>query len=209
MDYTITRSNRKTLSVSVKDGKVTVRAPKNLTEEKISAFVTKHRLWISRRLEEQSRRFVPDFSDGATIEIAGIPRKIMTGKACLTAEILFLPAAGREKALVSLLKKFTRERMGRITGEIALKYGFRYDRITVTSARTRWGSCNTKGTIAYSFRSAFLPDGIALYLAVHELCHTRFMNHGNAFWELVQSMLPDWKERRKALKIYSWAMKCL
>ncbi len=208
MEYSIVRSDRKTVSLCVRGGKVLVRAPLRLSEEKIAEFVHKHERWIARRIAIQTRP-LPDFSDGTSIELNGIKRRIKTGKTLLTESILYLPAEGRETVLKALMKKLTLERMAALTREIASIYKFRYEKIVITSAHTRWGSCNTKGTIAYTFRSAFLPDSLAVYLAVHELCHTRHMNHGKAFWALVQKILPDYKERRKALKEYSWAMKCL
>ena len=207
MEYTVIRSDRKTLSVSVKDGNVVVRAPRKISEAKIAEFVNKHRLWISRRVKEQSV-LLPDFTDGTTVEVMGKVRTVQTGKTRLTEDVLFLPQNDRERALIALLRELTRERMVFYTEKIAKNCGFRYEKITITSARTRWGSCNAKGTIAYTFRTAFLPDGLAVYLAVHELCHTRHMDHSRAFWEEVGKILPDWKDQRRALRRYEWAMKC-
>ena len=165
MEYTVIRTGRRTLSLSVKGGKVIVHAPQNLSEAKIAEFVKKHGLWISRRIKEQSVA-LPDFSDGTTVEVMGQACVIATGKTGLSAGMLFLPEKDREKALIGLLKRLTRERMGAFTEKIAKRYGFRYEKISITSARTRWGSCSAKGTISYTFRTAFLPDTLAVYLAV-------------------------------------------
>lgn len=209
MEYLVLRSKRKTLSVSVKDGKVIVRAPMTLSAQKIEEFVHKHRLWIARRLKEQAERQALELSDGSRVVLFGIERVIRTGRARLTSETLFLPQENREQALIRILRELTRERMTEFTEKIASRYGFRYEKIRITSARTRWGSCNAEGTIAFTFRTAFLPIGIAVYLAVHELCHTRHMDHSKAFWGLVESIIPDYRERRRTLKRYSWVMQCL
>ena len=209
MEYTVVRSKRRTLSVCVRDGAVIVRSPLKYPAEKIAEFVEKHRLWITRRLKEQQNCPRLDLSDGSEIEIFGKKRTIAAGKPARGEETVFLPQEKRETALIALLKKLTRERMSLLTSTVAERYGFRYEKITVTSARTRWGSCNAKGSIAYSFRSAFVPEQIALYLAVHELCHTRHLDHSAAFWKCVERILPDYQLLRKGLKGYSWAMKCL
>ncbi len=203
------RGQRTTLSMTVKDGNIIVRVPKDISDQRIEEFVYRHRVWIMRRLKEQAERPRPDFSDGSVIEILGKERRIATGSKKITADMLFLPQENREKALIGLLKTLTRERLTAVTEELALKYGFHYGRIKVTSARTRWGSCNAKGTIAYSFRAAFLPEELVRYLAAHELCHTRYMDHGKAFWELLEAIIPDCKALRRKLKNYLWAMKCL
>ncbi len=209
MEYDIIRSARKTLSVTVKDGRVIVKAPNKVSERKIAEFVERHKLWIFRRIQEQEGRYRPNFSDGSSIELFGNTVKIETGKAALTSEKLFLPNENREEALKKLLKSLTRDFMTAMTAAIAEKYRFRYSKIVITSARSRWGSCNIKGTIAYSFRSAFLPPELAFYLAAHELCHTKHMNHSRAFWETLAKIVPDCKEKRRRLKEYLWAMKCL
>lgn len=209
MEYTLVRTNKKTISVTVKDGQVVVRAPMRLSEEKIAAFLSKHRRWISRRIAEQRAAVKPEFTDGSVVFLFGNNFTVATGRAGIKDGTLFLPQENREEALIFLLKRLTRERMTHLTDEIAKKHGFRFSGITITSARTRWGSCNARGRISYTFRTAFLPDALAVYLAVHELCHTRHLDHSAAFWRDVEKLLPDYSLRRKALKQYLWAMKCL
>ncbi len=72
--------------------------------------------------------------------------------------------------------------------------------LRLSSARTRWGSASTRGTIALNWRLAFVPAALADYVVVHELAHLREMHHGPAFWALVAQVLPDYAERRAALR---------
>lgn len=209
MEYSLIKSNRKTLSVTVKDGNVIVCAPNGTSDERIEAFVRSHRLWIARRVEEQKNIVQADFSDGNSVELFGKKRIIETGRARIESMTLFLPAENREEALIRLLKAYTRENMTAITEELARAHNFKFQKIKISSARGRWGSCNSKGTISYTFRAAFLPLDLAYYLAAHELCHTRYMNHGKAFWAELKKIIPDCMQRRKRLKAYLWAMKCL
>ena len=197
----VVRGNRRTLSLSVNEkGDVVVRTPKFVRADEIQQFVSRHSEWIARRRAEieQSR---PDFSDGASVEICGRQYTIVpSGRTEISGEILRLPEQGREAALIGLLKRISRERMSRFVSEFAARYGFSYSSIRISSARGRWGSCSTAGTLSFSFRTAFLTDEEARYVAVHELCHTRHMNHGAAFWKEVRDIIPDYLIVRKGLR---------
>jgi predicted metal-dependent hydrolase len=46
------------------------------------------------------------------------------------------------------------------------------------------------------------PEEILDYVIVHELCHRLEMNHSPAFWAKVETVLPDYKQRRKWLKVH-------
>jgi predicted metal-dependent hydrolase len=79
-------------------------------------------------------------------------------------------------------------------------YNFHYSQIRITSARTRWGSCSGRGTISFTWRLVMAPPEIIDYVVLHELAHTVHHNHSPQFWNLVQSMQPDYAAKRKWLK---------
>lgn len=72
--------------------------------------------------------------------------------------------------------------------------------ITITGARTRFGSCSGKKRLSFSWRLMQYPDEAIDYVVVHELAHLRYMNHSKEFYELIEKFLPDYKQRRKLLK---------
>ena len=72
--------------------------------------------------------------------------------------------------------------------------------ITVTGARTRFGSCSAKGRLCFSWRLMQYPEAAIDYVVVHELAHLVHRNHGPAFHALVASVLPDHEDRRKLLR---------
>jgi len=72
--------------------------------------------------------------------------------------------------------------------------------ITVTGARTRFGSCSSKGRICFSWRLMQYPEEAVDYVVVHELAHLRYMDHSPQFYGVVEQILPDWRERRALLK---------
>lgn len=73
--------------------------------------------------------------------------------------------------------------------------------VKITSATTRFGSCNGKNLICFSYRLMMFPEEAIDYVVVHELAHILQKNHSNAFYEIVKAYLPDYKEREKLLKI--------
>ncbi len=72
--------------------------------------------------------------------------------------------------------------------------------ITITGARTRFGSCSGKNRICFSWRLMQYPEEAVDYVVVHELAHIRHKNHSPAFYACVEQVLPDWRERRQMLK---------
>ena len=78
-----------------------------------------------------------------------------------------------------------------------------YNKVTISKARSRWGSCSSKRDISLSFYLMLLPAHLMDYVILHELAHTREMNHGPKFWELL-NQLTDGKALalRKELRIH-------
>jgi predicted metal-dependent hydrolase len=82
----------------------------------------------------------------------------------------------------------------------AHKHNFSYEKIIIKNQKSRWGSCSAKNNLNFNYRLLFIEPELADYVVVHELCHLREMNHSRKFWNQVESILPDWKERRRELK---------
>lgn len=209
MKINIVRSRRKTLSLSVnKEAQVIVRAPLYVKEEEVYSFIQKHQAWINTRLLEIEKNKL-NLADGANLTLFGIEYTIACGKCAVRNGYVFLPEESREEALIRLLKSLAKKEMKMRTAEFAAKYGFQYLSVRISSARSRWGSCNKRGNISYSFRIALLPSELVDYIVVHELCHTRCFNHSVQFWREVEQVIPDYKLRRKALKGHSQTMNLL
>ena len=77
--------------------------------------------------------------------------------------------------------------------------GAKYQRLTITGAKTRFGSCSSKGNISFSFRLMLYPEPAREYVVVHELAHLFEMNHSKQFYQIVEKYIPDYKERKKLL----------
>ncbi len=98
------------------------------------------------------------------------------------------------------LRELARDVLTKKTEYYSNLMGLKYGRITITSAKGRFGSCSSRGDISYSFRLIVYPDRALDYVVVHELCHLVHMNHSKDFYALLEKILPDYKERRALLK---------
>lgn len=72
--------------------------------------------------------------------------------------------------------------------------------VTITNAKKRFGSCSGKNRICFSWRLMLYPEAAIDYVVVHELAHIRHKDHGAAFYQLIASVMPDYKARMKLLK---------
>ena len=97
-------------------------------------------------------------------------------------------------------RKAARLRMEERTAFFHKITGGHYTSITIRDQKTRWGSCSSSGTLSFNYRLIFAPPAILDYVVVHELCHLTHMNHSRDFWNMVESVLPDYKDRRQWLK---------
>ena len=82
----------------------------------------------------------------------------------------------------------------------ARAHGFSYRRINITSARTRWGSCSTRGSVSFTWRLIMAPLAVVDYVILHELAHTQIPNHSRHFWDRMGQLLPDYRSHRQWLK---------
>ena len=68
-----------------------------------------------------------------------------------------------------------------------------FNRIAIKEQKTRWGSCSSKGNINFNWKLVLMPEQIQDYVVVHELAHRIQMNHSEAFWQIVESILPEYQ----------------
>ncbi|MDB9817722.1 M48 family metallopeptidase, partial [Amylibacter sp.] len=78
--------------------------------------------------------------------------------------------------------------------------GCKINSITLRDTTSRWGSCTSNGRLMYSWRLVMAPREVQNYVAAHEVCHLIEMNHSNEYWQLVESVFPNYKLNRLWLK---------
>lgn len=79
-------------------------------------------------------------------------------------------------------------------------YNFRFNKINIKNLRTKWGSCSIKRNLNFNYKIVLMPEKIANYIIVHELCHLKEFNHSVKFWNLVAKLMPDYLEIKEELK---------
>lgn len=97
-------------------------------------------------------------------------------------------------------KKQAREYIPKRVAEIAKKYWYEYNKVKITSAKTRWGSCTSQKNLNFSFRLILTPPEIIDYVICHELSHLKEMNHSRQFWTEVSKMDINYKKHDNWLK---------
>jgi predicted metal-dependent hydrolase len=206
----LVRSKRKTLALIVEpDGRLTVRAPEQMKDADIWQFVKKKEKWIERKQAQTSKetRLPREFVNGGTFPYLGqeIPLCIFSSQKhpLVLDECFKLKESAVEHAesvFEAWYKIQAREVLTKRVSYYAMKHSFEVKKVRISSARTRWGSCSTMGTLSFTWRLVLAPLDVLDYVVVHELCHLHELNHSKRYWSLVEDILPDYKVRRAWLK---------
>jgi predicted metal-dependent hydrolase len=206
----IIHSRRKSVAIIIRgDGRLVVRAPLRLSNARIREFVLSKTDWILTQQAKTAHRKAPvhTFIEGEDFLYLGrnFPLEIVDDpKSALTLDERFhLRRTDQPQARVVFLKWYKQQARQIITDRVnffAQKHAYNYSRIRLSSARTRWGSCNSKGSLSFTWRLVMAPIEIIDYVVIHELVHLEIHNHSSSFWKKVLEFMPDYKKRRSWLK---------
>jgi predicted metal-dependent hydrolase len=182
--------------------------PPGTSDALVEAVLQQARPWVESILERhpaplQSPLLLPDtlclaatgeswplhYGSGARSSVAARAIRI-PGAACSEAARV---------ALVRIVRQLAAERLGQRTVELARQHGFVFSSVSIGVARSRWGSCSASGRIRLNAALLFVPYRLVDHVVLHELAHTRHLNHSAAFWETVAAMEPDHPSSRRAL----------
>lgn len=195
-------------------GRVEVIVPVRTPPRLIAGFLERHRLWIERkRAETRCTAAPPEPFPPVGIELTACSQRWRvhvaggTGPVRIDSDGQLLtlsgdvgnPAAVREVLRGWLLER-ARALLTPALEACARELGFRYERIVFRFQRTRWGSCSARGTISLNGCLIFLPPDVVRYLLIHELAHTRHMNHSERFWRCVARCCPEYRRFDRALR---------
>lgn len=178
--FEVIRSNRKTIAIEITSGgEVLVRAPYFMKDAEIHKFIKEKEHWITGHLKKAGER------QKEREEIRKLTMEEVQGLA--------------DQALRVIPEKVR---------YYAKMMNVQYGRITIRNQKTRWGSCSGKGNLNFNCLLMLAPDEVVDYVVVHELCHRIEMNHSKAFWQQVERVMPDYKEKRQWLKVHGNEIMC-
>jgi predicted metal-dependent hydrolase len=211
----IIRSKRRTLSLLIDDrGSLIVRAPRAATDREIHALVEHKRRWIESKQRMARERFRElqgrCFQEGSTYPYLGAwyPLRYlrpMDGEPPLhfTGDAFHLSRDRADQAR-ELMTVWYRTQARRIVPERVERYaalsGIRFERVRITGAMRRWGSCTSCGNLNFSWRLVMAPLEVIDYVVIHELAHRREQNHSSRFWNEVGRIMPEYRTHRSWLK---------
>lgn len=209
--YNVTKKTMKNIRIAVDlDGNIKVSAPVSAKKELIESLIIKEYEWIKNKIKESKiRKEYGDILNRGYIYIRGKKYTIIeqNGKNSIfiQEDKLYLTVKeDNEDYRKSILKKWLREHAREVYYEKVRKYskitGKIPENVFIKEQKRAWGSCSVLGNINLNWRLIMAPDEIIDYVIIHELCHMIHMNHSAEYWKLVESILPDYKLRRKWLK---------
>jgi hypothetical protein len=205
------RSKRRTLALQIDaGGRLIVRAPLHLPRVEIERFVQLRAGWIHKHQQRSRAEARPDhaYQAGERFLYLGVEYPLeIVAEQCPALQLLdgvFRLSHSAQARASSLFTRWYRDQ-ARLLFEQRARFharrvGAHFEKITVSSARTRWGSCSNRRTLSFTWRLVMAPQAAIDYVVVHELAHLQHHGHTRAFWQQVEAWLPDWKAQADWLK---------
>lgn len=224
------RSRRVRLTVNPRDGVVMVTPP-GVAQAELGALAFGWRDWVARQIEvmgiadaaalgEAEPALPPEIPLRALDTVRPVNYRHVAASAPRVLEgargelLLSGNCADREACLRALrrwLQRHARAALPPLLAALAAETGFAYGEVGVRAQRSRWGSCSARGDITLNCQILFLPPELARHILLHELCHTRVLDHSPRFWKLMARHEPDHRRLREEMRrswtwVPPWAM---
>ena len=218
--YAFRRGRRRTIGLTVGAEGLSVSAPRWTPLAEVEALLRHKSRWVldkltqARQRQAQAATAAIDWREGARLPYLGqaltlrldphqahgpVGATLQDGCLWLGLPLDAAPERLRDAAQAWLLRQ-ARRRFTERLDHFAPQLGVRWQRLSLSSAHTRWGSASADGSIRLNWRLIHFGESIIDYVVVHELAHLREMNHSPRFWDHVEAVLPDYAERRGALR---------
>ncbi|ACQ53386.1 M48 family metallopeptidase [Clostridium botulinum] len=218
--YILKTKKRKTISIKIgKEFIIEVTAPLGTNEYTIEQVLKKEEKWIIKKIKKlkEVENFNGYYYLGELYYLKIKEVKSLYFKLELDSNkfMVYINSGilkeKREVIIKDNLEKFYKEQAVKVLKERTDYYSSILKvvpkNIVIKNQKTLWGSCSSKGNINYNYKIVMAPLKILDYIVVHELCHLVHMNHSKDFWHLVESIIPDFKERRNWLKENGYKLK--
>lgn len=217
-DYQVIRSDRSTTDIIIeRDGSILVRAPTWASDEQVAGTVEAKHYWIYKGLAEwrdlNATRVLREYKSGEGFLYLGRAYrlrltgdqdedlKLKDGRFCLRRALV--ERGEIEPARTAFRNFYATKGLERISARVAYyapKVGFKPGSVEVRELGHRWASCSPRGHLAFHWKCMMAPATIIDYIVVHELCHLHHRDHTSAFWNEVDKILPQFRERKEWLR---------
>ena len=209
--YQLRRSARRSIGLAIDHRGLRVGAPLRARLGDIEALIRRHGDWVLDKLRQWQDRPAPQrlaisngtviFIDNSEFTVAIAPGPRARWQRDGSTLHLTLPAESDPAPLLeTALRETARARFAERLAHHAARLGVPTPPLRLSSARTRWGSCNARGQINLNWRLIWLPLPVIDYVVCHELAHLKEMNHSPRFWSVVEQLCPDWRALRLELR---------
>jgi len=214
----VVRSTRRTAALHIIGNELHVLIPQRLGDEWVAGILQRKRPWIRAKVAEWEPvhpRRPRELVSGESFPYLGrnYRLKVLEGhQVGVRLSRGYLRATVRpgeqgaqlQQRIRQYLEKWYRsralERLREKTDRYAQRIGVTPAGISVRNFKSRWGSCNRKGHLAFNWNIIKAPHAIANYVVIHELCHLVHPNHSKDFWRLVGRHDDAYGEHRQWLK---------
>lgn len=215
----IRAKRKKTATIEILPGEIVrVTAPKELTENQMSALLKTRSSWITEKLRLIRDIPIPrkrEFVNGESFPLFGKDYRLKIsedylGEVLLKNGRIYVPAPkGLNTYKTALLIRQRLVGWYKCQAEVKIKERAKIfakklvvepNSISIKEYKARWGTCTPKGDLIFNWRLVMAPISVLDYVVVHELCHLDEPNHGKDFWKLVASVKPNYKNDQKWLK---------
>ncbi len=219
VDYKlIRRRGRRGVGLKVDGNGMTVAVSLSTPISAVEEMIGNNATWVLKKLDEWShRRIVPQtWQTGTALPCMGETLTLMIDVETKTVrrkpaveqlmQHLFvrgqlLEAAVIEKSVVDWYKKQALPHFAQRAFFFAKLHSLAPPRVFLSSANSRWGSCNSRREVRFSWRLIKARPALIDYVVCHELAHLRHMNHSQAFWLEVERMCPDYRALKTELDL--------
>jgi predicted metal-dependent hydrolase len=196
------RARRLTARVHV-GGRVEIVVPVGVNAHAVRDFVHRFTPWINRKVAAMRCFVAPSEPVPHSIDFAFTGERLgvewhraATRRLERNRDGIVVQAPDESAArslLQAWLKGAAEERLAPRLLQLAADLKYPISRVSIRCQRTRWGSCSTRGTVSLNCSLVFLRPEVVRYLFIHELAHTKHMNHSANFWRLVERLEPDYR----------------
>jgi len=217
-DYQVIRSDRSTTDIIIeRDGSILVRAPTWASDEHVASIVEAKHYWIYKGLAEwrdlNATRVLREYKSGEGFVYLGRAYrlrltadqdealKLKEGRFCLQRSLV--EHGEIEPARTAFRNFYIDKGLERISARAVYytpKVGVEPGEVAVRDLSHRWASCSSRGDLAFHWKCMMAPPTIIDYIVVHELCHLLHRDHTAAFWNEIDKILPDYRERKDWLR---------